>query len=139
MPEIGVEPWGPGDIGLLHALLGDPAMMVHLGGPEAAERIAKRQADYEQPGSRQYRIVVDGAAAGWVGYWECEWREQEVLETGRSVLPGFQGRGVAGAGTASAIAAAGVEGGRRFLQAHPSVDNAPSNGTCRKIGVELNR
>ena len=66
-----IEPWGNGDLPLLQRLLGDPAMMAHLGGPESRERIAERQAEYRQPGSRQYRIVEPdtGEGAGWVGYW----------------------------------------------------------------------
>ena len=32
-PEYRVEPWGEDDLPLLHRLLGDPAMMEHLGGP----------------------------------------------------------------------------------------------------------
>jgi len=71
-----IEPWGDGDLPMLERLLGDPAMMAHLGGPESPERIAKRQAEYRQPGSRQYRIVDPntGEGAGWVGYWHREWR-----------------------------------------------------------------
>ena len=63
-----IEPWGEGDLPLLERLLADPAMMAHLGGPESRERIAKRQAEYRQPGSRQYRIVDPdtGEGAGWV-------------------------------------------------------------------------
>jgi hypothetical protein len=45
-----IEPWGDGDLPLLERLLGDPAMMAHLGGPESPERIAERQAEYRQPG-----------------------------------------------------------------------------------------
>jgi len=45
-----IEPWGDGDLPLLERLLGEPAMMAHLGGPESPERIAERQAEYRQPG-----------------------------------------------------------------------------------------
>ena len=136
MPDIHVEPW-PGDVALLNGLLGDPAMMTHLGGPETAEKIAARDVDYARPGSRQFRIVVDDAGAGWAGYWPREWRGEDVFEIGWSVLPGFQGRGVASAGAAAVLAAAREERPPRDVHAFPSVDNAPSNGICRKLGFEL--
>ena len=67
-----IEPWGPGNLPLLQQTLGDPEMTKHLGGPETAKKLADRQARYEQPGSRQYRIVdqATGEGIGWVGYWE---------------------------------------------------------------------
>lgn len=131
---VRIEPWGAGDRALLEQCVGDPAMMVHLGGPESPEKIAERQARYELPGSNQFRIVASGEGAGWVGYWE---RDEDRYEIGWAVIPAFQGRGVAGAATRLAIAAARAEAGRRWLHAYPSVDNGPSNGICRKLGFEL--
>ena len=95
--SVHLEPWGPGDLDLLTALLGDPAMTTHLGGPESPEKLAERQKRYELPGSKQYRIVDDasGQRVGYVGYWEREAHGEEVYETGWSVLPAFQGRGIA--------------------------------------------
>jgi RimJ/RimL family protein N-acetyltransferase len=103
-------------------------MMEHLGGPEGSERIAERQTRYEQPDSKQFKIVDEatGEGAGWVGYWEREWRGEQVYEIGWSVTPAFQGRGIAGSATLKAIALARSDRKRRFLQAYPSVDNAPS-------------
>jgi RimJ/RimL family protein N-acetyltransferase len=114
-------------------------MMEHLGGPESPRAIERRHRRYAKPGSRQFRIVDEaaGEAAGWVGYWEREWRGEDVYETGWSVLPEFQGRGIAGAATLEVIAKARSEGGRRYLHAFPSVDNAPSNAICRKAGFTL--
>lgn len=112
-------------------------MTEHVGGPESAEKIAERQARYQVPGSRQYRIVVDGEDAGWVGYWEREWLGEKVWETGWSVLPGFQGRGVASEATRKLIEIARTETTLRYVHAYPSVDNAPSNAICRKVGFEL--
>ena len=136
---IRIEPWGTGDLGLLEQCLGDPAMMTHLGGPETAEKIAERQSRYEQPGSRQYRIVdaATGEGAGYVGYWEREWRDQQVFEIGWAVIPPFQGRGIAVAATVEAIAIARAERTRRFLHAFPSAQNAPSNAVCRRCGFTL--
>jgi hypothetical protein len=59
-----IEPWTDGDLALLERLVGDPAMMAHLGGPESPERIAERQARYQLAGSRQYRIVDPGHRPG---------------------------------------------------------------------------
>jgi len=111
--------------------------MAHLGGPEPAEKIASRNAHYALPGSRQYRVVADGAGAGWVGYWEREWRGRDVFEIGWSILPAFQRRGVASAGTAAVLQLARAEPDPRDVHAFPSVDNGPSNGICRKLGFEL--
>jgi RimJ/RimL family protein N-acetyltransferase len=136
---VRIEPWGTQDLPLLERLVGDPAMMEHLGGPESPEKIAERQGRYEQPGSHQFRIVdaASGEGVGWVGYWDRRWRDEEIYEIGWAVVPPFQRRGVAGAATALAIARARAEGARRFVHAYPAVENAPSNGLCRKLGFRL--
>jgi RimJ/RimL family protein N-acetyltransferase len=137
--SVRVEPWGSGDRALLEGLLGDPAMMEHLGGPETLEKIASRQRRYEAAGSRQYRVVLPelGVAVGWVGYWEREWLGEEVFEIGWSVLAAFQGHGIAGSATAQVIEIARAEGRRRSLHAYPSVGNGPSNAIPRKLGFTL--
>jgi RimJ/RimL family protein N-acetyltransferase len=134
---VHIVPWGTGDLPLLEKLLGDPAMMVHLGGPEPSERIAERQKRYEPADSKQFKIVADGEGIGWVGYWERDWRDEEVYEIGWFVLPAFQGRGIASAATAQALDLARAERERRFVHAYPAVDNAPSNAICRKLGFTL--
>jgi RimJ/RimL family protein N-acetyltransferase len=134
---VRIEPWGKADLPLLQKALGDPAMMVYLGGPESPEKIAERQGRYEKPGSRQYKIVVDGEGAGWVGYWERSWRDEDVYEIGWSVIPAFQGRGLATTATGHALELARSENDRRFVHAYPSVENAPSNAICRKLGFTL--
>ena len=79
-----------------------PAMMTHLGGPESEEKLADRQRRYlalDEPGAGQmFVITVDGESAGVVGYWEHEWQGEGAYEAGWSVLPEFQGQGIAGAG-----------------------------------------
>jgi RimJ/RimL family protein N-acetyltransferase len=136
---VHIEPWGEGDLAILEQSLSDPAMMKYLGGPESHAKIAERQRRYERPGSKQFKIVVEatGEGVGWVGYWERTWRDEHVYEIGWSVLPDFQGRGIAGLATAEAIAIARSEGKHRFLHAYPSVDNGPSNAICRKLGFTL--
>lgn len=112
-------------------------MMEHLGGPETFERIEQRQRDYEQPGSRQYAILDGGVPAGWVGYWEREWRDERVFEAGWSVLAAHQGRGLASYATGALLARVEGEAERRAVHAFPSVDNTPSNAVCRRVGFEL--
>jgi RimJ/RimL family protein N-acetyltransferase len=134
-----IEPWGEGDLPLLEQVVGDPAMMEHLGGPESAEKIAERQERYQQPDSKQFKIVDEpsGEAVGWVGYWEREWRGRQVYEIGWAVIPAYQGRGLAAAATARAIELARAERVHRFMHAYPNVENGPSNAICRKLGFTL--
>jgi RimJ/RimL family protein N-acetyltransferase len=114
-------------------------MMGHLGGPEGPESIAQRQTGYEREGSRQFKIVDEtiGAAVGWVGYWELIWRDEQVFEIGWSVLPDSQGQGIGTMAAGQALALAKAEPRHRFLHAFPSVENAPSNAICRKLGFTL--
>ena len=124
----------------MRRLLGDPAMTEHLGGPESEQKIAERQARYEQPGSRQYKIVIDsvGTAVGAVGYWEKEWRDTTVWEVGWLVLPEHQGRGLASAGMRALLEIMRDDPVRhRFVHAFLSDENPPSNAICRKLGFEL--
>jgi RimJ/RimL family protein N-acetyltransferase len=140
---VRIEPWAAGDLPLLEQLLGDPAMMEHLGGPEGHEQLVERQQRYEQIGDvgtgRMFKIIdeASGRAVGSVGYWDREWAGETVYETGWSVIPAFQGRGIAGAGTALVIRMARSERTHRFMYAYPSVDNPPSNAICGKLGFAL--
>ena len=139
MTAVRIVPWGEGDLALLEQLVGDPAMMEHLGGPESAEKIAERQARYELADSGMFKIVdaTTGEGVGSVGFWERAWRDEQVYEMGWSVIPSAQGRGIARAATAQAIAAATAQGTHRSVHAFPSVDNAPSNAICRALGFTL--
>jgi RimJ/RimL family protein N-acetyltransferase len=143
--RVRIEPWGEGDLPLLHKCLGDPAMMEHLGGPESPEKVVERQQRYERlPATgkgRMFKIVeaATGESVGSVGYWERESSEGQVYETGWMILPVFQGRGLATSATSQVIERAREEGKHRLLYAYPSVDNAPSNAICRKLGFTLIR
>jgi RimJ/RimL family protein N-acetyltransferase len=136
MSGVRLEPWEKDDLPLLEKLLGDAAMTEHLGGPESPEKLAERQSRYEAPGSGMFKIVDEatGEAVGSVGYWERSWQGGKVYEIGWSVLPGFQGRGIASLATAQAIAKARLERKHRFIHAFPSVDNGASNAICGKLG-----
>jgi RimJ/RimL family protein N-acetyltransferase len=136
---VGIVPWGEGDLALLERLVGDPEMMEHLGGPESPEKIGARQARYALADSGMFKIVDEatGEGVGSVGYWDRVWRGEQVYEVGWSVVPAFQGRGIAASATAQVVAMARSERGHPFLHAFPSVDNAPSNAICRKLGFTL--
>jgi RimJ/RimL family protein N-acetyltransferase len=139
MTEVRLEPWGPDDLALVEQLMGDPAMTEFLGGPESPEKLADRQRRYAEPGSGMFKIVDAGTGKGIgsVGFWEREWRGQTVYETGWSVIPAFQGRGIAAEATRQAIQLARANGGHRYMHAFPKVENAASNAICRKLGFEL--
>lgn len=137
---VDIRPWSEGDLHLLEWLLGDPAMTAHIGGPETPDQLRNRHKRYCRlsrtgPGC-MYVIMfgLDKAPAGSVGYWEKEWQGQIVWETGWSVLPEFQGQGIATRATAAVVAKARAEYIHRYLHAFPSIHNAPSNAICRKVG-----
>jgi RimJ/RimL family protein N-acetyltransferase len=143
IPGVRLEPWGEGDLPLLEKTMGDPEMTVHLGGPESPEKLAERHGKYERLADsgtgRMFKIVDEatGEAVGTVGYWDKTWRDEEVYETGWSVIPAFQGRGIAVEATAQAIARAKSDGKHRYVHAFPSVENGASNAICRKLGFAL--
>lgn len=142
-PEVSLRSWTDEDLPLLRGLLADPGMMTYLGGPESEEKLLDRHARYlATDGSGTGRVFVitvgpERTAAGWVGYWETTWHGEPTWETGWSVLPAFQGRGLASRGAALALEAAAAEGRYRFVYAFPSVDNGPSNAVCAKLGMEM--
>jgi len=132
-----LERWTPDDLPLMRRLLGDPAMTEHLGGPESEQKLADRLERYVEREPTMFKIVEDGEPLGSVGFWDREWRGEDVFEIGWSVLPEHQGRGVASRGTAMALDLAAAMRRRRWLHAFPSVDNAASNALCRTLGFEL--
>jgi RimJ/RimL family protein N-acetyltransferase len=139
-PQVSLRAWTDDDLPLLRGLLGDPAMMTYLGGPEPEEKLLARHARYldiDGTGTGRVFVITVGPKqipAGWVGYWETTWHGEPAWETGWSVLPEFQGRGVASRGAALALEVAAREAKHRFIYAFPAVDNGPSNGVCAKLG-----
>lgn len=140
---VRIEPWDRDDLPLLQQTMGDPAMTRYLGGPETPEKLADRHGRYERlAGSgkgRMFKIIdeASGLPVGSVGYWDKAWRGEDIYETGWSVIPAFQGRGIAVAAMLQAIATARTDGKHRYMHAFPSVDNGPSNAICRKLGFAL--
>ena len=141
--DVTLRPWSADDLWLLERLMGDPLMTAHLGGPETPEKIRRRHADYAMTGKAGtgamfvIEVGTAGEAAGSVGYWPGEWRSETIWEVGWSVLPEFQGRGIATQATTLVVARARSEGLRRSIHAFPSIENAASNAICRKAGFRL--
>ena len=140
--QIALRAWSEGDLGLLKRLLGDPALMKDLGGPEMPDAILSRHERYlgSDPTRTGLFAVVLGperTAVGWVGYWESTWAGEDVWECGWHVLLEYQGRGVATAATALAIAELRKQSIHRYLHAFPSVENAASNALCATLGFML--
>ncbi|MFB7518184.1 GNAT family N-acetyltransferase [Streptomyces sp. NPDC056144] len=141
---VRLEPWSEEDAGLLRAL-NAPELMEHLGGPETEEQLERRHQRYvklsaDRTGAgRMFRIVLlpEETVAGSIGFWAREHEGRQVYETGWTVLPGFQGRGVATSATRAVAAEARAAGLHRHLHAFPSAENTASNAVCRKAGFEL--
>lgn len=138
-PQVRIETWAAADLALLR-LMNAPEMMEHLGGPETEEQILSRHKRYLEiggPGTgRMYSIVLLPGleTVGSVGYWDRVWQEESIYEIGWSVLPPFQGKGIATKAVAEAIALASSELKHRFIHAFPSCNNPASNAICRKLG-----
>jgi RimJ/RimL family protein N-acetyltransferase len=139
--DVVIRPWAEGDLPVLERLLGNPAMMAHLGGPESTEAIRARHQRYldsDDSTGGLFAVLVgrETVAAGWVGYWESTWRGDDVWECGWHILPEFQGSGVAMAATALMLEQMRTRGRHRFVHAFPSVDNPASSALCRRLGFE---
>lgn len=141
MVDVLLRPWAEDDLPLLEKLLGDPDMMVHLGGPESPEQILQRHQRYLRlpETDHMFKIVwgPNSEAVGSIGFWEKTWHDQLVYETGWSILPAYQGRGIATKATEVVIEQARLEHRHQFMHAFPSVSNPASNAICRKVGFSL--
>jgi RimJ/RimL family protein N-acetyltransferase len=125
------------DLALTQALESDSEVMRHLGGPSTREEI---EAAHRRRLSDPWWLVIalpDGTAAGTIGIWETEHAGERIHETGWTVLPAHQGRGLASAALAELIDRAREEPRFEAVHAFPGVDNDPSNALCRKFGFEL--
>jgi RimJ/RimL family protein N-acetyltransferase len=150
-PTVRLAPWTEEDFPLL-VRQNAPEMTQYLGGPETAEQLelrhkryvaASRSGTFDDSG-RSYAAYIfkailepDGVAVGGVNFWDREWNGELVYEMGWGVLPEFQGRGIASAAVAQAVARARATERRAAVHAFPSVENGPSNAICRKAGFTL--
>ncbi|MBO1000482.1 GNAT family N-acetyltransferase [Bacillus sp. SD075] len=138
--KIEIKPWEDKDLELL-VQLNAPEMMEHLGGPECNEQILKRHQRYLQIGDKgcMFSIIPfpEEEAAGSVGYWEKMWNDENVYEIGWSVLPSFQGKGIASHAVKALIGKIKAERKYKYIHAFPSIHNSASNAICRKHGFNL--
>jgi RimJ/RimL family protein N-acetyltransferase len=139
--EVMLDPYRDGDRELLQRLLGDPAMMRFLGGPEPVAALDRRHARYlsADPVTHGIFTIVlapDSERVGWVGFWEHSWQAQLAWECGWHVLPEFQGRGIASQATVLMLDEARKRARHRYVDAFPNVENETSNRVCARVGFE---
>ncbi|WP_406107451.1 GNAT family N-acetyltransferase; N-acetyltransferase [Micromonospora globbae] len=141
MTQVRIAPWSEDDLDLLRRL-NAPEIRAHTGGPETDAQVLARHERYVRFGDTgqgcMFTVVLPGGVkAGSVGYWEREWRDEQVYELGWAVLPEHQGRGLATEAVRAVVAVARDRRTRRWAHAYPSVDNPASNAVCRKAGFTL--
>lgn len=138
--SIQIRPWEDKDLDLLFRI-NSPEMMQHLGGSESREQILKRHKRYLELGSRgcMFSIILlpELEQAGSVGYWQTTWADESVYEIGWSVLPSYQGKGIATIAVKLAIEEASAENKYEYIHAFPSIDNPASNAICRKLDFQF--
>ncbi|MGI5213185.1 GNAT family N-acetyltransferase [Plantactinospora sp. CA-290183] len=139
---VRIEPWSEDDLDLLRRI-NTPEMKRHLGGPETDEQVVARHERYVRFAGTgkgvMFRVVAlpEAVPAGSIGYWDRHWHDETVYEMGWSILPTYQGRGLATAALAAVVDVARARRTHRYAHAFPSVDNPASNAVCRKAGFEL--
>ena len=149
--QVRLVAWSSEDLPLL-VRLNAPEMTEHLGGPETEEQVLLRHQRYVavarsgifRDSSTERRAFVykavlepDGVGVGSVNFWERKWKGEQVYEMGWGVVPEHQGRGIASAAVMQAVELARATKVRAAVHAFPSVENAPSNAICRRVGFEL--
>jgi RimJ/RimL family protein N-acetyltransferase len=136
--EVALEPWGEGDLDVLRRA-NTPELTVFLGGPETEDALRARHAEYVEGGDavRMFRIVVDGADAGYAGWWEQEHEGAPAFEVGCVVEPASQGRGVAAAALGEVVRRAVAVGGGRPIVGYANTGNEASHALCRRVGFVL--
>ncbi len=126
---IQIKPWEDKDLDLLFRI-NAPKMMQHIGGPESNKQILKRHKRYLELGSKgcmfSISLLPEQESVGSVGYWQTIWNDESVYETGWSVLPSFQGNGIATTAVKLAIDEASGENQHSYIHA-----------ICRKLGFKL--
>lgn len=135
--RVTIRPYASCDLALLEALLGDPAAMRFLGGPESPEALRARHERYlasDPEANGLFTVLVEGVPSGWVGFWEAEIDGETVWELGWHVLRAAQGAGVATAAARLALDQARARGRHRFADAFPARENAASSALCRRLG-----
>ncbi|MGE7438779.1 GNAT family N-acetyltransferase [Kitasatospora sp. NPDC001175] len=142
--DVHLEPWSESALGLLRRI-NTPRMRHYVGGPESEEELLARHRRYlampETGRGCMFAVLLGDEMVGSIAYHQRDWQEERIYETGWNVLPPYQGRGIAAAAGTALIAvvreAAGQPDRPRHLHAFPSVENAPSNALCNRLGFTL--
>jgi RimJ/RimL family protein N-acetyltransferase len=137
---VDLRPYENGDLALTEALETDPSVMRELGGAVDPREIPAIHERRLAPSDDWWLVIVPdpgGPAAGTLGIWDAEVDGEPIHETGWTVLPDFQGRGIASRALALLLQRAEQEPRFQTLHAFPSVTNSASNALCRKFGFEL--
>jgi RimJ/RimL family protein N-acetyltransferase len=143
-PEFRLRLWADADLDLLR-LINSPEMTEHLGGPETEQQLLARHQRYLRGTAESifWMFVIElgtpagPEAAGSIGYWPLAWNGADVYETGWSVLPAHQGKGLATAAARRLTQHAAERGDRQDLHAFPMIGNPASNAICAKAGFRL--
>jgi RimJ/RimL family protein N-acetyltransferase len=130
------------DLDLYRAILCDPAMMEHLGGPHPADYVEpKLRRDVAAVRADTYWVLVivpdvegSDAGVGTVSLWKHEMDGEVVSEIGWMVVPGSQGRGLGSAAVREVLDRARADGRWGVVHAYPPVSNERSNAMCRRMG-----
>jgi RimJ/RimL family protein N-acetyltransferase len=137
---VSIRPWSDRDLALLQRLRGQST----TSGRDVPEEILAQHERYlgTRQTSRQgpmYAIAVglDGAAVGSIGYWQRVQQGEHQWEIGWSLLPEFQGQGIAARALQLVLERARATGRFRFLHAYPAAENDTANAICRDAGFEL--
>lgn len=141
-PLVQLRPYSESDLDLLRRA-NTPELMNQMGGVETDEQVVARHERYlrlqREGAAHQFRIVIPGhpEGVGMTGYWHRDDGDARVLEGGWSVEAPYRGRGIAAAAVVAMLEFAAAAGETLPLHAYPRVDNAASNGMCRRAGFTL--
>ncbi|MCW3492816.1 GNAT family N-acetyltransferase [Microbacterium sp. SSM24] len=133
--QVELEPWTDADLVILRRA-NTAELTEYLGGPETEAALLARHAEYLSGGDavRMFRIVADGATAGYAGWWEQDHDGAPAYEVGCVVAPEWQGLGVASAALAEVVRGALAAGGGRPLVGYAHAENEASHALCRRAG-----
>ncbi|WP_428961197.1 GNAT family N-acetyltransferase [Micromonospora fluostatini] len=142
--DVRLEPWSESALDLLRRI-NTAQMRRHVGGPEPEEELLARHRRYlAMPAAGRgcmFAVLLGDDMVGSIAYHQRDWQGRQIYETGWNVLPPFQGQGVATAAGVALItivrAAARHPATPDSLHAFPSVENAPSNALCHRLGFTL--
>ena len=135
---VGLRPIDDRDLELLRALLGDPAMTRHLGGPESDTQIRSRLhrllRDRQAGATFAITLGDDPAGIGWAGWWEIRHLGGMVWEAGLSLLVPWQGRGIASRAFRLSLDRAATTRRHRLVHSFVAVENDAANRMCERVG-----